>query len=60
MLKFFQQKFIDNEEKIQNWLFKKTANLPGLIYSSVDLRNSGFKIAAIDVNIFPAGWNALK
>ncbi|KKP39559.1 MAG: glutamate/cysteine ligase, glutamate-cysteine ligase [Candidatus Peregrinibacteria bacterium GW2011_GWF2_33_10] len=57
MLKFFQQKFIDNEEKIQNWLFKKTANLPGLIYSSVDLRNSGFKIAAIDVNIFPAGWN---
>mgnify|MGYP006429547125 CR=1 FL=1 len=27
------------------------------IYSSFDLRNSGFKIAAVDPNVFPAGFN---
>jgi len=26
-------------------------------YSSVDLRNSGFKLALVDTNLFPAGFN---
>jgi glutamate--cysteine ligase len=29
-------------------------------YSSVDLRNSGFKVAPIDTNLFPGGFNNLN
>ncbi len=33
--------------------------LPPPVYSSVDLRNSGFKISVVDTNLFPAGFNNL-
>jgi glutamate--cysteine ligase len=29
------------------------------IYSSMDVRDAGWKISVVDVNIFPAGWNNL-
>lgn len=29
------------------------------LYSSVDIRNAGFKMAVVDTNIFPAGFNNL-
>lgn len=44
----------DVEEFFHNLPYK---NLP--IFSSVDLRNSGFKIAHVDCNLFPAGFNNL-
>jgi glutamate--cysteine ligase len=28
-------------------------------YSSVDVRNAGFKLAPVDTNLFPGGWNNL-
>ncbi|RXM06277.1 hypothetical protein EO238_29295, partial [Citrobacter sp. AAK_AS5] len=28
-------------------------------YSSVDIRNAGFKLAPVDTNLFPGGWNNL-
>jgi glutamate--cysteine ligase len=28
-------------------------------YSSVDLRNAGFKLAPVDTNLYPGGWNNL-
>ena len=28
-------------------------------YSSVDVRNAGFKLAPVDTNLFPGGWNHL-
>jgi glutamate--cysteine ligase len=47
-----------NEQKINDWLqHKKLQNTP--IYSSIDIRNSGFKIAPIDTNLFPSGFNNL-
>ncbi len=33
---------------------------PTLFYSSVDLRNAGFKLAPVDTNLFPAGFNNLS
>jgi glutamate--cysteine ligase len=30
------------------------------VYGSVDLRNAGFKLAPIDMNLFPAGFNNLN
>jgi hypothetical protein len=28
-------------------------------YTSVDIRNAGFKLAPVDTNLFPGGWNNL-
>lgn len=57
MLKIFTEKFANKEADIQNWLFQKHQNFKGIVYSSIDIRNSGFKICPIDVNVFPGGWN---
>ena len=49
----------ERQEKIHQWLqsYEGTKELP--LYSSVDLRDAGFKIAVIDTNLFPAGFNNL-
>lgn len=43
--------------EINNWFCQKTKNLSYPIYSSYDIRDSGFKISNVDANIFPAGFN---
>ncbi|MCA9401208.1 MAG: glutamate--cysteine ligase, partial [Candidatus Omnitrophica bacterium] len=47
------------QEDIHQWLqsLEKSNELP--LYSSVDLRDAGFKMAVVDTNIFPAGFNNL-
>ncbi len=53
------KRFQENETKIDRYFeaeFKKT---PPLLYLSTDLRHSGFKISAVDTNLFPAGFNNL-
>ncbi len=45
--------------EIEQWFEVAFAQNPALLYSSVDLRHSGFKIAPVDTNIFPAGFNNL-
>ena len=49
----------DKQEKIHSWLqsYEGSKELP--LYSSVDIRDAGFKIAVVDTNIFPAGFNNL-
>ncbi len=42
---FFNESFLENSP---------------LFYNSVDVRNSGFKISAVDTNCFPAGFNNLS
>ncbi len=37
--------------------YEEAKELP--LYSSVDIRNAGFKMAVVDTNIFPAGFNNL-
>ncbi len=47
------------QKKIHQWLkqYEATRELP--LYSSVDIRDAGFKIAVVDSNLFPAGFNNL-
>lgn len=49
----------DRQSQIYQWLdaHEGTNELP--LYSSVDIRNAGFKIAGVDTNLFPAGFNNL-
>lgn len=50
---------LEHHTKIETWFRQQWLKYPAPIYSSVDVRNSGFKIAPIDTNLFPAGFNNL-
>jgi glutamate--cysteine ligase len=47
----------DKQEDVYRWLdsLENTKELP--IYTSVDIRDAGFKTAVVDTNLFPAGFN---
>ncbi|SFP61423.1 glutamate--cysteine ligase [Nitrosomonas cryotolerans] len=45
---------------IEHWLRGKWRDHNVPFYCSVDLRNSGFKLAPVDTNLFPGGFNNLN
>ena len=49
-----------NQMKIEHWFRHQWQAAEPPFYSSVDLRNSGFKMAPVDTNLFPAGFNNLN
>ena len=51
---------IRNSCEIEQWFRSKWLDQEAPFYASVDLRNSGFKIAPVDTNLFPAGFNNLN
>lgn len=46
-----------NRERLTAWMAEKRAEVPIPIYGSVDVRDAGWKVAAVDANHFPAGFN---
>ncbi|NUY39702.1 glutamate--cysteine ligase [Wolbachia endosymbiont of Litomosoides brasiliensis] len=48
------------EKSINNWFEAQFDSLALPFYSSIDLRNSGYKIVPVDANLFPAGFNNLS
>ncbi len=51
------KKLVANMPKLEEWFLSKRNQIPVPIYSSYDIRDSGFKISNVDANIFPAGFN---
>lgn len=47
-------------QQIEEWLHAKRQELAPFLYSSVDLRHSGWKLAPVDTNLFPAGFNNIS
>lgn len=45
---------------IEGWFRKRWQETPPPMTSSVDLRHAGFKLAPVDTNLFPAGFNNLN
>jgi glutamate--cysteine ligase len=45
---------------IEHWFRRQWMEHNAPFYSSVDLRNSGFKLAPVDTNLFPGGFNNLN
>lgn len=45
---------------IEAWFRDKWRQTPPPLTSSVDLRHAGFKLAPVDTNLFPAGFNNLN
>ncbi len=46
--------------QIEDWLHARREAVPPPLYSSVDLRHSGYKLAPVDTNLFPAGFNNIS
>ncbi len=46
--------------RIEHWLRMQWQDHAAPFYCSVDLRNSGHKIAPVDTNLFPGGFNNLN
>ena len=51
---------LDKQGPIEAWLRRQWLSTPAPFYGSVDLRNAGFKLAPVDTNLFPAGFNNLN
>ena len=45
---------------IESWFREEWSKTPAPLMSSVDLRHAGFKLAPVDTNLFPAGFNNLN
>ena len=55
-----EEHILRNEGRIEDWFQRKWPEGPTLVHSSVDIRNAGFKVAPVDTNLFPAGFNNLN
>jgi len=53
-------RLLDNETTVERWLRGKWLEHTPPFYASVDLRNAGFKLAPVDTNLFPGGFNNLN
>lgn len=55
-----EKKILASRPEIEHWFRTKWLDHAAPFYASVDLRNSGFKVAPVDINLFPAGFNNLN
>ena len=55
-----ERQLIASQTAIEHWLRGQWQDHSSPFYCSVDLRNSGFKIAPVDTNLFPGGFNNLN
>ncbi len=51
--------FLSHSSTIECWFRQQFRDTPAPFYASVDLRNAGYKLAPVDTNLFPAGFNNL-
>ena len=55
-----EKHFLDNATAIERWMRTQWQEHLPPFYGSTDLRNSGFKLAPVDLNLFPGGFNNLN
>ncbi len=55
-----EKKMLEAMPKIEHWFRSQWLEYAAPFYGSVDLRNSGFKLAPVDTNLFPGGFNNLN
>lgn len=54
-----EQRILDSMPAIERWFRLEWMEHTPPFYTSVDLRNAGFKLAPVDTNLFPGGFNNL-
>ncbi len=55
-----EQRILNEQTAIERWFRTQWLEHTIPFYTSVDLRNSGFKLAPVDTNLFPGGFNNLN
>ncbi len=55
-----ERTFLDRATDIEQWFRARWQEHAPPFYGSVDLRNAGFKLAPVDTNLFPGGFNNLN
>ncbi|MBK6744616.1 MAG: glutamate--cysteine ligase [Hydrogenophilales bacterium] len=55
-----ERSVLSAQAQIEHWFRMQWQEHATPFYSSVDLRNSGFKLAPVDTNLFPGGFNNLN
>lgn len=56
----FFKDLVSNLDSITDALHQRTPPCGFPVYSSLDVRDSGWKVCVVDVNLFPAGFNILS
>ena len=59
-LQELETRFLAGSTEIEHWFRSQWQEHTPPFYGSVDLRNSGFKLAPVDMNLFPGGFNNLR
>jgi glutamate--cysteine ligase len=59
-LEELERHILDHQDDIEIWFRQQFHETPAPFYASVDLRNAGYKLAPVDTNLFPAGFNNLN
>ena len=59
-LGMIEAQLLARRTEIEQWFRAQWLATPPPFYASVDLRNAGFKLAPVDTNLFPAGFNNLN
>lgn len=59
-LNIIESTILERQARIESWFRSQWRNTPAPFYASVDLRNAGYKIAPVDTNLFPGGFNNLN
>lgn len=57
LLSELSAKLESKREELSNFFATERAKLPMPLYASVDIRDAGWKVAAVDANAYPAGFN---
>ncbi|MFW2456419.1 glutamate--cysteine ligase [Methyloversatilis discipulorum] len=55
-----ESRFLERQTDIEQWFRSQWLEHSPPFYASVDLRNAGFKLAPVDTNLFPGGFNNLN
>jgi glutamate--cysteine ligase len=59
-LLLIEEHLLEHQTEIEGWFRQEWKKTAAPFYASVDLRNAGFKLAPVDTNLFPAGFNNLN
>jgi len=59
-LQDLENRILEGSSAIEHWFRTQWLDHTPPVYGSVDLRNSGFKLAPVDMNLFPGGFNNLN
>jgi glutamate--cysteine ligase len=54
-----EQRILESMPAVERWFRLEWMEHTPPFYSSVDVRNAGFKLAPVDTNLYPGGWNNL-